>query len=77
MLETQENIKEPPQNEYEDIHIQHQAILKESKYNGKDFTADGILYYCTLIIQCRKRQCFFLGQLRIGKVLDSLDLVTF
>lgn len=76
MVETQGNIEEPPQNEYEEIHIQDQAVLKESKYNGKNLTADGILCYCTLIIQCRKRQCFFLGQ-RIGKVLDSLDLVTF
>lgn len=77
MVETQENIEEPPQNEYEEIHIQDQAVLKENKYNGKNFTADEIPYYCTLIIQCRKRQYFFLGQLRIGKVLDSLDLVRF
>ncbi|XP_041907372.1 tRNA (adenine(58)-N(1))-methyltransferase, mitochondrial isoform X3 [Corvus kubaryi] len=34
MVETQENIEEPPQNEYEEIHIQDQAVLKESKYNG-------------------------------------------
>ncbi|XP_039915315.1 tRNA (adenine(58)-N(1))-methyltransferase, mitochondrial isoform X2 [Hirundo rustica] len=33
MVETQENIEEPPQNEYEEIHIQDQAVLKESKYN--------------------------------------------
>ncbi|XP_068042625.1 tRNA (adenine(58)-N(1))-methyltransferase, mitochondrial isoform X2 [Anomalospiza imberbis] len=33
MLETQENIEEPPQHEYKEIHIQHQAVLKESKYN--------------------------------------------
>ncbi|RMC12293.1 hypothetical protein DUI87_09806 [Hirundo rustica rustica] len=51
MVETQENIEEPPQNEYEEIHIQDQAVLKESKYNGKNFTADEIPYYCTFIIQ--------------------------
>lgn len=50
MVETQENIEEPPQNEYEEIHIQDQAVLKENKYNGKNFTADEIPYYCTLII---------------------------
>ncbi|TRZ26089.1 hypothetical protein HGM15179_001061 [Zosterops borbonicus] len=33
MVETQGNIEEPPQNEYEEIHIQDQAVLKESKYN--------------------------------------------
>ncbi|KAM7062401.1 tRNA (adenine(58)-N(1))-methyltransferase, mitochondrial [Acridotheres tristis] len=33
VVETQENIEEPPQNEYEEIHIQDQAVLKESKYN--------------------------------------------
>ncbi|XP_066034208.1 tRNA (adenine(58)-N(1))-methyltransferase, mitochondrial isoform X2 [Chamaea fasciata] len=33
MVGTQENIEEPPQNEYEEIHIQDQAVLKESKYN--------------------------------------------
>lgn len=77
MVETQENIEEPTQNEYEEIHIQDQAVLQESEYNGKNFTAEEIPYYCILIIQCRKRQCFFLGQLRIGKVLDSLGLVRF
>lgn len=71
MVETQENMEEPPQNEYEEIHIQDQAVLKESKYNGKNFTAAEIPYYCTLIIWYRKRQYFFLGQLRIGKVSDS------
>ncbi|XP_033369149.1 tRNA (adenine(58)-N(1))-methyltransferase, mitochondrial isoform X3 [Parus major] len=33
MVETQENIEESPQNEYEEIHTQDQAVLKESKYN--------------------------------------------
>ncbi|XP_072783540.1 tRNA (adenine(58)-N(1))-methyltransferase, mitochondrial isoform X3 [Taeniopygia guttata] len=33
MVETQENIEELPPNEYEEIHIQHQAVLKESEYN--------------------------------------------
>ncbi|XP_053792938.1 tRNA (adenine(58)-N(1))-methyltransferase, mitochondrial isoform X2 [Vidua chalybeata] len=33
MVETQENIEEPPENEYEEVHIQHEAVLKESKYN--------------------------------------------
>ncbi|XP_069656050.1 tRNA (adenine(58)-N(1))-methyltransferase, mitochondrial isoform X2 [Haliaeetus albicilla] len=33
MVETQENIEEPPQKEYEEIHIQDQAVLKESEYN--------------------------------------------
>ncbi|XP_014732867.1 PREDICTED: tRNA (adenine(58)-N(1))-methyltransferase, mitochondrial [Sturnus vulgaris] len=33
VVETQENIEEPPQNEYEEIHIQDQAVLKEGKYN--------------------------------------------
>ncbi|KAM4785931.1 tRNA (adenine(58)-N(1))-methyltransferase, mitochondrial isoform 2-T2 [Cyanocitta cristata] len=33
MVETQENMEEPPQNEYEEIHMQDQAVLKESKYN--------------------------------------------
>ncbi|OWK54177.1 tRNA (adenine(58)-N(1))-methyltransferase, mitochondrial [Lonchura striata] len=77
MVETQENIEELLQNENEEVHIQHQAVLKESEYNGKDFTADEIPYNCTLIIHCRKRQHFYLSQLRIGKVLDSLDLVRF
>lgn len=77
MVETQENIEELPPNEYEEIHIQHEAVLKENEYNGKDFAADEIPYYCTLIIQCRKRQYFCLSQLKIGKVLDSLDLVRF
>ncbi|XP_041280114.1 tRNA (adenine(58)-N(1))-methyltransferase, mitochondrial isoform X1 [Onychostruthus taczanowskii] len=77
MVETQENIEEPLQNEYEEIHIEDQAVLKESECYGKDFAADKIPYYCTLITQCRRRQCFYLGQLRIGKVLDSLDLVRF
>lgn len=75
MVGTQENIEEPPQNEYEEIHIQDEAVLKESEHNGKDFTAGEIPYYCTLIIQCRKRQCFYLGQLRTGK--DTLDFVRF
>ncbi|XP_027552298.1 tRNA (adenine(58)-N(1))-methyltransferase, mitochondrial isoform X2 [Neopelma chrysocephalum] len=34
MVETQENIEEPPQKEYEEIHIEDQAVLKESEYNG-------------------------------------------
>ncbi|XP_059696837.1 tRNA (adenine(58)-N(1))-methyltransferase, mitochondrial isoform X2 [Haemorhous mexicanus] len=33
MVKTQENIEEPPQNEYEEIHIQDEAVLKESEYN--------------------------------------------
>ncbi|KAM4903735.1 tRNA (adenine(58)-N(1))-methyltransferase, mitochondrial isoform 2-T2 [Sylvia borin] len=33
MVETQENIEEPPQNEYEEIHFQDQTVLKESKCN--------------------------------------------
>ncbi|KAF4794052.1 tRNA (adenine(58)-N(1))-methyltransferase, mitochondrial [Turdus rufiventris] len=33
VVETQENIEEPPQNEYEEIHVRDQAVLKESKYN--------------------------------------------
>ncbi|XP_074393013.1 tRNA (adenine(58)-N(1))-methyltransferase, mitochondrial isoform X1 [Zonotrichia albicollis] len=33
MVGTQENIEEPPQNEYEEIHIQDEAVLKESEYN--------------------------------------------
>uniref|UniRef100_A0A8B9N2T5 tRNA (adenine(58)-N(1))-methyltransferase n=1 Tax=Accipiter nisus TaxID=211598 RepID=A0A8B9N2T5_9AVES len=33
MVETQENIEEPPQKEYEEIHIQDQVVLKESEYN--------------------------------------------
>ncbi|XP_074720031.1 tRNA (adenine(58)-N(1))-methyltransferase, mitochondrial [Strix uralensis] len=33
MVETQENIEEPPQKEYEEIHIQDQLVLKESEYN--------------------------------------------
>lgn len=41
-METQENIEEPPPNEYEEIHVRDQAVLKESKYNGKNFTADEI-----------------------------------
>lgn len=44
MVETQENIEEPPLNEYEEIYSQDQAVLKESKYNGKNFTADEIPY---------------------------------
>lgn len=67
MVETQENIEEPPQKEYEEIHIQDQVVLKESEYNGKNITADERSCYCNLIIQgynegkvCRKRQYFFL-----------------
>lgn len=63
-VEIQENIEEPPQNDYEEIHVQDQAVLKESKYNGKNFTADEIPCYCTLIIQYRKIQAVFLGQNR-------------
>uniref|UniRef100_A0A8C3UA00 tRNA (adenine(58)-N(1))-methyltransferase n=1 Tax=Catharus ustulatus TaxID=91951 RepID=A0A8C3UA00_CATUS len=33
VVEIQENIEEPPQNDYEEIHVQDQAVLKESKYN--------------------------------------------
>ncbi|KAM9273080.1 LOW QUALITY PROTEIN: tRNA (adenine(58)-N(1))-methyltransferase, mitochondrial [Cariama cristata] len=33
MVETQENIQEPLQNKYEEIHIQDQMVLKESEYN--------------------------------------------
>nr|XP_031360138.1 tRNA (adenine(58)-N(1))-methyltransferase, mitochondrial [Lonchura striata domestica] len=33
MVETQENIEELLQNENEEVHIQHQAVLKESEYN--------------------------------------------
>ncbi|XP_066172425.1 tRNA (adenine(58)-N(1))-methyltransferase, mitochondrial isoform X2 [Sylvia atricapilla] len=33
MVETQENIEEPPQNEYEEIHFQDQTVVKESKCN--------------------------------------------
>lgn len=72
MVETQENIEEPPQKEYEEIHIQDQAVLKESEYKGKNIIADEIACYCNLIIQgynedkaCRNRQFFFLCQLRL------------
>ncbi|XP_052662089.1 tRNA (adenine(58)-N(1))-methyltransferase, mitochondrial isoform X1 [Harpia harpyja] len=72
MVETQENIEEPPQNEYEEIHVQDQAVLKESEYNGKNIIADEIACYCNLIIQgynegkaCRNRQYFFLRSAEI------------
>lgn len=72
MVETQENIEEAPQKEYEEIHIQDQAVLKESEYNGKNIIADEIGCYCNLIIQgynegkaCRNRQCFFLRSAEI------------
>ncbi|XP_061847529.1 tRNA (adenine(58)-N(1))-methyltransferase, mitochondrial isoform X2 [Colius striatus] len=33
MVENQENIEEPPQKQYEEIHIQDQVVLKENEYN--------------------------------------------
>ncbi|KAM9298003.1 tRNA (adenine(58)-N(1))-methyltransferase, mitochondrial [Morus bassanus] len=33
MVETQENIEEPPQKEYEEIHVQDQVVLNGSEYN--------------------------------------------
>ncbi|XP_075269260.1 tRNA (adenine(58)-N(1))-methyltransferase, mitochondrial isoform X2 [Opisthocomus hoazin] len=33
MVETQENIEEPPQKQYEENHVQDQVVLKESEYN--------------------------------------------
>ncbi|XP_050749815.1 tRNA (adenine(58)-N(1))-methyltransferase, mitochondrial [Gymnogyps californianus] len=33
MVETPENTEEPPQKEYEEIHIQDEVVLKESEYN--------------------------------------------
>jgi len=72
MVETQENIEEPPQKEYEENHVQDQVVLKESEYNGKNIIADEIPCYCNLIIRrynegrvCRKRQYFFLRSAEI------------
>lgn len=50
MVETQENIEEPPQKEYEEIHTQDQVVLKESEYNGKNIIADERSCYCNLIL---------------------------
>ncbi|XP_010193191.1 PREDICTED: tRNA (adenine(58)-N(1))-methyltransferase, mitochondrial, partial [Mesitornis unicolor] len=33
VVETQENTEEPPQQEYKEIHIEDQVVLKESAYN--------------------------------------------
>ncbi|XP_049689789.1 tRNA (adenine(58)-N(1))-methyltransferase, mitochondrial isoform X2 [Accipiter gentilis] len=46
MVETQENIEEPPQKEYEEIHIQDQAVLKESEY--KDSLSDDAETNCSM-----------------------------
>ncbi|PKU37218.1 trna (adenine -n)- hypothetical protein [Limosa lapponica baueri] len=88
IVETQENIQEPPQKEYEEIHIQDQVVLKESEYNGKNIIADERSCYCNLILQgynegkvCRKKQYSFLRSAEIVvkkvKLLGSLELVRF
>ena len=71
-VETPENTEEPPQKEYEEIHIQDEVVLKESEYNGKNVIAEEISCYCNLTIQgynegkvCRKRQYFFLRSAEI------------
>ncbi|CAM9858758.1 unnamed protein product [Bubo scandiacus] len=46
MVETQENIEEPPQKEYEEIHIQDQVVLKESDYN--ESLSDDAETYCSV-----------------------------
>lgn len=51
MVETEENIEEPSQKEYEEAPIQDQVVLKESEYNGKNIIGDEIACYCNLIIQ--------------------------
>ncbi|XP_074024672.1 tRNA (adenine(58)-N(1))-methyltransferase, mitochondrial [Numenius arquata] len=46
IVETQENIQEPPQKEYEEIHIQDQVVLKESEYN--ESLSDEAETYCSV-----------------------------
>ncbi|KAM6128198.1 tRNA (adenine(58)-N(1))-methyltransferase, mitochondrial [Pterocles gutturalis] len=45
-VETQENIEEPPQKEYEEIHIQDQVVLKESEYT--ESLSDDAERYCSV-----------------------------
>ncbi|XP_075605562.1 tRNA (adenine(58)-N(1))-methyltransferase, mitochondrial [Balearica regulorum gibbericeps] len=44
MVESQENIEEPPQKEYGEIHFQDQLVLKESEYN-ESLSDDTETYY--------------------------------
>ncbi|XP_074753478.1 tRNA (adenine(58)-N(1))-methyltransferase, mitochondrial isoform X2 [Athene noctua] len=46
MVETQENIEEPPQKEYEEIHIQDQVFFKESEYSESH--SDNAETYCSV-----------------------------
>ncbi|KAM9240468.1 tRNA (adenine(58)-N(1))-methyltransferase, mitochondrial [Leptosomus discolor] len=46
MAETQENIEEPPQKEYEETRIQDQVVLKESEYN--ESLSDDAETYCSV-----------------------------
>ncbi|KAK4823713.1 hypothetical protein QYF61_005982 [Mycteria americana] len=46
MVETQENIEEPPQKEYKENHIQDEVVLKESEYN--ESLSDDAETYCSV-----------------------------
>ncbi|XP_023779086.1 tRNA (adenine(58)-N(1))-methyltransferase, mitochondrial [Cyanistes caeruleus] len=74
MVETQENIEESPQNEYEEIHIQDQAVLKESKYNESLSDAGETNYSVPYIARpshCQEAHSAFLTKLRKFRPLLS------
>ncbi|XP_015478282.1 tRNA (adenine(58)-N(1))-methyltransferase, mitochondrial isoform X1 [Parus major] len=74
MVETQENIEESPQNEYEEIHTQDQAVLKESKYNESLSDAGETNHSVPYIARpshCQEAHSAFLTKLRKFRPLLS------